>query len=455
MFTLRRASAVAAIAAAAIALTACSSPGGGITPTGDPAGDGIYAGPYGGEALKRSEPAQGGSAKVGLSFAVPHLDGAGSIGGSIEFVLISVYGHLLEIQPDGTVGDGIALGAETEDNTTWTLHLRDGVTFSDGTPFDADAVIAHVKRVGAPESTSLSAADAQNVVAMEAPDPLTVVFTLGVPNRQFDLLLASGSLSLVGSPTAVAEWGADFGLHPVGAGPFVVDSFTPDGDIQLSRNESYFEEGLPYLDSALLTPVTDTQSRISGVLTGDLDIATVPDLVALADAESQGVTGLKQPSYQQYLIQPNVKNEFLSDVRIRKAVSEAIDRDAINAVIFDGLHTPATSLLSPANPNYVDTGWPLYNPEDATALVEEYKADTGATEVAFSLLVNQEPVSSEIAALLQQQLAEVGITLTPEVVDPTTQISNVIAGTFDSLLMPRAFPAETTAILSQAFGPTS
>jgi len=451
VFQFPRKAAIAAVAAAALALTACTGSG-NTSPTAAPEGDGIYIGQFGGEALELTEPTQGGELNLGLSFAVPHLDPAGAIGGSIEFVLIAVFGHLLEVQPDGTVGEGIALGATTEDNTVWTLELREGVTFSDGTPLDADAVIAHVNRVAAEDSTSLSAGDARSIASMEAIDDYTVEFTLAAPNRQFDLLFATGGLSLIPSPTAVEEHGADFGLNPVGAGPFVVESFTPDGEIVLARNESYFEDGLPYLDRAVLVPVLDIQARIAGVAAGDIDAATVPDLVALAEAEAQGITGLEQPSYQQYLIQPNVANEFLGDVRVRKAISHAIDRDAINAVIFDGLHPSATSLLAPSNPNYVDTGWPLYDPEAATALIEEFKADTGATDIAFTMMVNQEQISSDIAALLQQQLAAVGITLTPEVVDPTTQISNVVAGTFDSLLMPRAFPAETTSILGQAFG---
>lgn len=442
--TLRK-SAVAVVAVAALALTACAPGDAHIED------EGVHTGPYGGEALALTDPVAGGSVAIGMSLAVLNLDSASGVVGGIA-VASAIYGHLLEIRPDGTVGEGIALAAETTDNTSWTLNLREGVTFSDGTPLDAEAVIAHVERVGAEDSTSLSATDARNVVSMEAPDDLTVVFTLAVPNRQFDLLLADGALSLVGSPTAVEERGADFGVRPVGAGPFVVDSFTPDGEIRLSRNESYFIDGLPYLDSVLLTPVTDTQSRIAAIAAGDIDIASVPELVALDDAAAHGLTTLVQPSYQQYLIQPNVANEFLGDVRIRTAISHAIDRDAINAVIFNGLHQPATGLLSAANPYYVDTGWPLYEPTRAAALVEEYKAETSTAEIGFTLMVNQEPASSSIAALLQQHLAEVGIVLSIEVLDPTAQLANVIAGTFDAMLQPRAFPAETTSSLSQAFG---
>ncbi|WP_159499851.1 ABC transporter substrate-binding protein [Microbacterium sp. 18062] len=450
MFTKTRTAIVASITVAVLALTACT---GGSTDDGNGSpGDDITIGPFGGEQLAIGDPVRGGSFTYGLSFSVPTLDSAAAMGGSTEFALTAVYDNLMRVEPDGSVGPGIAEGITTDDNLVWTLSLRDGVVFSDGEPFDADAVIAQIERVAAEDSASLEAADARSIASVTALDAQTVEFTLAAENSQFPLLLAQGSMSMIASPKAVEELGADFAFTPVGAGPFVVDSFTPDGDIVLSRNDTYWDEELPYLDAATLTPVLDEQSRISGVLSGDLDASSVASIPALQSARDQGALGLEEPRYSGYLFQPNIENEHLSDIRVRQALSYAIDRDAINDVLFEGLHSPMDSYLVPSQPFYEAGLVPQYDPEQAVALIEEYKADTGVTEISLELMVNQIQESSDLGALLQQQLGEVGIDLQPTVMEPATQISNIVAGTFDAMLMDRAFPAETTQIFSQAFG---
>lgn len=442
----------AALVAAALALSACSGNSDGNGSKEDPTGDGISVGRYGGEQLAIGDPVRGGSFTYGLSFSVPTLDSGAAMGGSTEFAMTAVYDSLLRIQPDGSVGAGIAEGVSGDDNLVWTLSLRPDVVFSDGEPFDADAVVAHINRVAAEDSQSLEAADARAITSIEAVDPLTVRFTLSKENSQFPLLLAQGSMSMIASPKAVEERGADFALNPVGAGPFVVDSFTPDGDIVLSRNEKYWDAELPYLDSVRLVPVLDEQSRVSGVLSGDLDASSVTALTKLVEARDQGAIGLEQPRYSGYLIQPNIKNEHLSDIRVRQAISYAIDREGINQVIFDGLQAPMDSYLVALHPFYEGGLVPQYDLATAKELVEEYKAETGVSEISLDLMVNQMQESSDIAALLQQQLAEIGIEMKTSVMEPATMISNIVAGTFDAMLMDRAFPAETTQIFRQAFG---
>lgn len=449
MFAFPRTAALATLVVAALSLTACSGNTGGSSTDDD-----ITVGSYGGQQLAIGDPVRGGSFAYGMSFSVPTLDPAAAMGGSTEFALSAVYDHLLEVQPDGTVGAGLAEGITTDDNIVWTLALRDGVVFSDGTDFDADAVIAQIQRVAAADSVSLSATDARTITSMVAIDPLTVQFTLSGANSQFSLLLAQGSMSMIPSPTAVESEGADFALNPVGAGPFVVDSFTPDGDIELSRNESYWDPELPYLDSVTLTPVLDEQSRVTGVVSGDLDAASVSSLSLLDDAEEQGVTGLEEPWYGGYLFQPNIENEYLSDIRIREAISYAINRDAINQVLWDGRGTVMDSFLVPSQPFYESGLVPQYDPAKATELIDEYKAETGVTDISIQLMTNQLQESAEIGELLQQQLAAVGIDLQPVAVEPATQIANIVSGDFDAMLQDRSFPAETTKIFSQAFGAT-
>ncbi len=374
----RRAIATAMLVVAALALTACSSTGADpTTPSDSP--DGVSIGRFGGETLQLSEPLQGGEFVLGNSFSVPTLDPVEPFGGSTEFAMQAVYDRLMEMQPDGSVGPGIAESLSTEDNIVWTLVLPDDVTFTDGTPFDAAAVIAHITRVGAEDSASSSARDARSITSAEALDATTVRFTLAAPNRQFDMLLATGAMSLVPSPTAVEERGDRFGLHPVGAGAFIVDSFTPDGEIVFHRNPDYRIEGLPYVDTLRMIPVLDEASRISAIVSGDIDAATLTQVNLLEEATAQGATALRQPWYSALMLFPNLQGEFLGDLRVREGLNHAVDRDALNAVVFDGLHQAMSGVLTPDHPYAKDTGWPSYDLEAAMRLIDEVKAELGVT----------------------------------------------------------------------------
>lgn len=439
---------LAAVAAAALLLSACA---GVEEDPQTPSGDGVYVGQFGGQALAIGDPVSGGEFTYGLSFAVPTLDPTHGLGGSTEFAMKLIYDRLMEIRPDGSVGPGVAESLTTEDNVLWTLSLPAGLTFTDGTPFGADAVIAHVERVAAEDSQSLHAADARRIVSTTAIDQQTVEFTLEAPNRQFDLLLAAGSLSMIPSPTAVAEKGDGFALAPVGAGPFLVESYAPDGEIVLARNPDYRVDGVPHLDRVRLIPVQDEQSRIAGVVSGDLDAASLSTLPQLTAAAAQGATTLEQPWYSGYYLTINNQDEVLADVRVRAALNAAIDRDTINQVLFDGLHYPMAGVLVPSHPYAEDTGRPLYDPERARTLLEEVAADSGEG-IRLNLMINQMEQAAQIAALLQQMFAEVGVTLNYDVVDPTAQVGAIISGEYQLALHDRAIPAETTHTLRQYFG---
>jgi len=452
LFTRHRTTAVVAAAAAvSLALAACSS--GNSSDGSSASGDGIVTGQYGGQELHRSDPVSGGSLTIGLSFPVPELDPAQAFGGSIEFVLRAIYDQLMKVNPDGSISPELAESLTTDDNTVWTLTLPDDVKFTDGTPFNADAVIAQVNRVAAPDSTSLDAASARGISKMDKLDDFTVQFTLAAPDSQFNLLLATSALAMIPSPTAVESEGADFATKPVGAGPFVVTSFSPNGEIDLEKNADYRIDGKPYLDSVKMIPLTDEASRVSSIQSGDIDAASLETSTSIEDATDAGVTVLNQPTYSQYWIVPNLTNPILSDPRVRRAIDEAVNRDAISQTLFDGLQEPANGILTSSQPYYEeDSGWPTLDLDDAKQQIADYEKETGTSSITLDMMVNQDKTSSDIAALLKQQLSEVGITLNYTAQDPTSQIAQIVSGSFETFLFQGTIPAETSHSLASHFG---
>ncbi len=450
MVSLRRSSLVAVVAAVAVALTACTGAGDTSPASTHSAAAGVTTGPSGGQQLAIGKPVEGGSMTYALSSPVQALDPAGTAGQSILFAMQQIYGTLMKFQPDGTVVPNLAESLTTTDNKVWTLKLPAGLKFTDGTSFDAQAVIDQETNVAAAGSKAIPAGDARNIASMTAPDAQTVEFTLKAPNNQFGLLLAEGSMAMIPSPTAKAAAGADFATKPVGAGPFKVDSFVPGSQIVLSKNTGYkfASQGLPYLQKLTLTTVADESSRESGVLSGDLDGATV-GLPVLSDAESQGITGLKQPVFSTWTLIVNNQDKVLSDARVRAALSEAIDRVAVNQVVYKGLQPATTTLLAPNQPFAKNAPkLPLY---DLTKAKQAMK-DAGVSNLKLTIMVAPGGGDdAKIATLLQQMFAKIDVTATIAPTDPSAQVGLFSQGDFQAAMVPMSIPAETTKALSQFF----
>ena len=187
----------------------------------------------------------------------------------------AVFDALFVYDKDGASVPELAKSLESTDKgKTWTLKLPADVKFSDGTAFDSEAVKKHVERLASEKSQSRSAGDARNVAKMETPDATTLVLTLKNPTMRFPKFFTYGITgigALVPSPTAVEKYGAGFGQKIMGAGPFTLESFQSGGEIKLKKNPNYRIAGKPHLDGLTYVTATDTQSRLSGTIAGDLD----------------------------------------------------------------------------------------------------------------------------------------------------------------------------------------
>jgi len=417
---------------ASLLLAGCGSP----STTGASAGalpEGVTTTASGAQALSLGEPQAGGTLTVGLFAPVESLD-PGTSSASGGYVQRAIFDVLFVYDEKGNVVPELAKSIKTSDKgTTWTMKLPTGVKFTDGTDFNADAVVKHLENLAAEGSMSRSAGDVRQIKKMVAVDEATVKFTLAAPNMSFPKVFVwglPGGPSMVPSPTAVKKLGKDFGAKPVGVGPFMVESFKPGGDIVLKKNPAYRLKGKPYLDGLKFIPATDTQTRVSAAIAGDLDMGSSQSATDLAAAAEGGLTPLYQPDGSYYNLLFNLSKAPFDDVRFRQAVIQAIDLDGLNQAVFQGRHNVMRGMFPSSNPFYVQSSWPGFDPEAARKLVAEYVADGGTA--GFTLTTTSPPEFQKQAAILQQMLSDAGITMTLNTSDQPTMVTEALSGNYQA-----------------------
>jgi peptide/nickel transport system substrate-binding protein len=244
----RRTSKLATLLAAAMVLAACGSDDGGTTNEGD--GSASAGEPQaGGEMTVLEDTAFTGSWPTGLDPAT------NTTGGANLPMMQSIYGglFLLRSDDDGSnakVEPNLAESGElSDDGLTFTVKLRDGIQFSDGTPMDADAVKFNWDRDLASACTCKPTWPLAPNGGITVVDPTTITLTFTQPYAAVSASFPTSNVNWIASPTAVEKQGEDdFKINPVGAGPFTVVSNQLSSKLELAKNENYFEEDQPYLD---------------------------------------------------------------------------------------------------------------------------------------------------------------------------------------------------------------
>ncbi|WP_092808445.1 ABC transporter substrate-binding protein [Rhodococcus globerulus] len=314
----------------------------------------------------------------------------------------------------------LAESFESVDGQKWTLKLREGVTFSDGTPFDAAAVVFNWDRIKNPQTLS-PAIRATNGMTWQVVDPLTVNVMSESPNYQLPWQLVKG-LGAIGSPTAIQAAGAEVGNTPVGAGPFVLTRWTRGTQMELTRNPTYFEQGLPYLDGLTTKVINSEDQRLNALRSGEVEVATSSfkkdtETVAgiggydIYDTPLVGGTGLMF----------NYTDPALQDQDLRQAIQHAIDGSQINNAVAPG--EAAADTFVRTDDHALGT-FPALDLSEAQRLFDKYLKKTGKTGETISLLTYAGfPVMEQTSQLLQAQLQEIdGLTVRLEPVDNTTML---------------------------------
>ena len=336
--------------------------------------------------------------------------------------------------------DLAATWTTSADGLSWTFKLREGVKWSDGTPFSADDVaftfndIVLKPDLGAQNRGNFSA-----VKSVTAVDTTTVRFDL---SRKFSALTAylaynSGIVPkhvLSADPLKTNSFNKGV---PVSTGPFRVEKYTSGQSVSLVRNENYFG-AKPYLDKVVFTVVPDANTQIAQALSGDISIMILDDKAAVARVKSaSNLAVVSRPLVQYYWLALNQTDPRFTDVRVRQAFVQAIDRQAIIKSVELGYGSIANSAITPALKAYFDPSlssrYP-YDPQKAKDLLAAAGWTPGADGVLtkdgkpfrFTMDVGQKGVLEPVNALIQQDLKKVGVAADLNTMEWNSYIQKVV-----------------------------
>jgi peptide/nickel transport system substrate-binding protein len=338
-----------------------------------------------------------------------------------------VYDTLLVLDPEGELQPNMATEwSYNDDNTVLTLTLRDGITFTDGEPFNADAVkasIEHLRDGGGPFSNYVAAV--QDVVAV---DDSTVELRLSAPDPQllYGLAVVGGAMA---SPAAIAA--GTLATSPVGSGAYTLDAgaTTPGTEYVYVRNPDYWNPDAYAYDSIVIKPITDVQARLNAIQSGQADTGII-DVQNAAAAEEAGLRIDTTPVDWQGLVIADRGGEVvpaLGDVRVRQAINMAFDKDAFVESVIEGHGEPTSQVFGPRSEAYDPDleGYYSFDVEQA----QELMADAGY-EDGFEVTMSETPGFQRINPIIVQQLAQIGITVNYEQVPPDTLITELLSGRF-------------------------
>ena len=315
---------------------------------------------------------------IALQLEPPHLDPTSAAAGAIDSVLYSnVFEGLTRFMSDGSVVAGLAESWEiSEDGTTYTFALRDGVTFHDGTTMDAEDVKFTLNRARAEDSANAQKSLFAGISEVTVIDPTTVEVKLSAPDGNFLFNMAWGDAVIV-APESIEN----IKQTPIGTGPFKFDNWVQGDRIEISRNPDYWGDA-PALEAATFKFISDPTAAFAAMMAQDIDaFAGFPAPENLpqfeADPRFQVLVGSTEG---ETILSTNNKLPPLDDVRVREAIAHAIDRQAIIDGAMFGLGTPIGTHFAPHNPDYVDlTAQSNYDPEKSKALLAEAGYANGFT----------------------------------------------------------------------------
>ncbi|MGY9045948.1 hypothetical protein P775_05930 [Puniceibacterium antarcticum] len=351
-----------------------------------------------------------------------------------RIVYASLCDKLVDITPDLEIIPQLASGwSWSDDGLELTMTLRDDVTFHDGTPFNAEAVVANIDRSKNMDE-SRRKSELTSITGTEAVDDMTVKFTLDAPDATLLAQLADRAGMMV-SPTAASEAGVDFGLNPVCSGPFQFVERVQQDRIVLSKFADYWNADAFNFDSVIFLPIPDTTVRLANLRSGDLDMLERLAATDVASVKEDGSLLMEQAVSLGYQgITVNVANgdraatPIGENAAVRRALSLAIDRNVINQVVFEGAFAAGNQPFPPTSPWY-NKDFPV--PARDVDAAKELLAEAGYPDgVSVEIQVPNNPVQMQLMQVVQAMASEAGITVTLQAKEFATMLSDQTAGAF-------------------------
>lgn len=405
------------------------------------------------------EPRQGGSIVVGNIEDPNSLDPHATIMATASGIMSWIYDRLFYIDENGLPAGRLAESWEvSEDNTVLTVTLREGRTFHNGEPVNADAVEFTFNRLMNPETAAPASEQVGPLTSVTALDEYTVEFVFEEPYAPF-FFAASGAYMGILPPGAVEELGDDFGRNPVGSGPFMFDTWETGAQIRLVRNPDYenprtdrLNSGAPYVDELIFRTIPELGTRVAALETGEINVLGLtreavpqfegnPDFSIISAEETASLN----------FVEFNYTRPPFDDAQFRRAFGLAIDKEAIVLGAYGGYATLNPNPYPNGNP-----GWDpaigeeygmAYDPDAAAALFEELgwvlDEESGVrvaqgvegiddgTPAEFECWTYPTEVKQRECEIIQANLADVGVTITIQLTDFGTMSAEMPNGEFD------------------------
>ncbi|WP_019120989.1 ABC transporter substrate-binding protein [Brevibacillus massiliensis] len=383
-----------------------------------------------------SEPAkEGGTSSqkkvvnIGLKADPPSMDPVMSTSLYDRQVQNSIYNKLFDVDPDGKIVPVLVDSYKvSEDGKTYTLTLKEGIKFHDGTDFNAEAVKFNLERGLGDKSKRKG--ELKLINSVTAPDAKTVVIELKEPFSPFISILTDRSGMMV-SPAAVEKYGDDYINHPVGTGPYVFVEQVKGDHVTLKKNENYWD-GEVKIDELNYKVFTNSTAAVQNLRSGMLDIVDeipVKEIPTVENDPNLQVVAQANMGYQGIYL--NTTKAPFDNQYLRQAVDRAIDRATVVKVLFNGYASPANSPFSPGSLAYGDSD--KYEQPDP-AVIKDLLTKGGKPDgFSFKLQISTNPVNEQFGAVIQNMLKQYNINAELEKVEYGTMIENGDNGNFQAL----------------------
>ena len=444
--------------------TAC---GGGGDGGGDGDGDDGIQGATTDE--DEGEPVRGGEVVFGVESETnayaPHTFAGTAAGYNAAW---AIFDPLIVRDEEGKLTPYLAKSLEANEALTeYTIELRPGVKFHDGT-----ALTAQVQKEAFDEflkggQGTRRQSETKEVASVEVIDELTYKYVLSAPHAAWPDYLV-GPIGWPFSVAAARAAGQDFGSKPVGTGPFVLQEWVRDSHLVATRNPDYWQKGLPHLDKITIRPIPDEDARGIAIEAGDIDgthsVRLSQFLTQMRDLAKAGTVKMyESPGNSGSGTIFNTTNPPLDDVRIRKALAYALrPAELISVVAGEGATEPRTTYYAPESPWFSEKAsdaYPVNKPAEAKKLYEQYVNDPSRSDgkpvgqpVSFEFACTAIPSLQAQAQAYQAMWKEIGFQVDLKPLEQSVHIQNAIEGKFQANCWRQGSDADTYTHLSVAHG---
>ncbi len=383
------------------------------------------------------------SAVIGMILEPTSLDPTTAPAAAIgEVVHYNILEGLTKINVDGSVTPLLAESWTMDaDGKAFTFKLRKGVKFQDGSPFDSSAVKFSFERAKGEKSTNKAkGAVFNNIAHISTPDAHTVVLVLTNPDGNFLFRMGENTAVILHPNSADAA-----ATKPIGTGPYKLDNWAKGTAVTLTKWDGYRDAANVKLKKVTFRFINDASAQVAALLAGDIDGMPrfqSPQSLKQFQTDKRFVVELGSTAGKGIMTINNKKKPF-DDVRVRRALSHAIDKKAFIDGVFEGLAKPIGSHMAPTDAGYVDlTGQYAFDPEKAKALLKEAGVQT---PLNVTLTLPPPPYARKGGEILAAQLAKVGIVAKIENVEWAQWLGGTFKGNFDLTVINHVEPLDYMA----------